>query len=446
VAGKLLLVRFSAANAGKARETRAAADARSPAARQYRHRHRSEGGSTPITPQQAEEAILSHLSVLSAQSRPLEACIGQTLRQDVFPERDNPPFDRVCMDGIAVATEAYSRGARQFRIESMQPAGAPAVRLADSANAVEVMTGAIVPTGADCVIPLEEYDLDAGVARLKAQATAKAYRNIQRRGEDSAPGVAMLSSGIRLGAPEIAVAASAGLARLHVTRQPRIVAISTGDELVEPGQPILEHQVRRSNAYAIVAALRDRGYEHVANDHIRDHEQSLTEHLSRHLSEQDVLIMSGGVSKGRFDLVPKVLEKLAVREIFHQVAQRPGMPMYFGSGPEGQAIFGLPGNPVSTLICLVRYVVTALIFMSGRSIPPLQYVPLASAARSGKAAATYFLPVALQLDVHGTPAAMPAPTNGPGDFLALTRTQGFLELPPQTEPFAQGFAAPFYRW
>jgi molybdopterin molybdotransferase len=396
--------------------------------------------------QQAEEAILSQVSVLPAEMQPLERCSGQTLRQDVFPERDNPPFDRVCMDGIAIASEAFQRGLRRFRIESMQPAGAPALRLADPANAVEVMTGAMLPTGTDCIIPLEEYELDGEVAALKEQAIGTASRNIQRRGGDSTPGVAMLKAGVRLGAPEIAVVASAGLARVSVTRQPRIVAISTGDELVEPGEPILEYQVRRSNAYAIVAALRDRGYDQVTRDHIGDSEQSLTEHLTRHLSERDVLILSGGVSKGKFDFVPKVLERLGVRQIFYRVAQRPGMPMYFGVGPAGQAVFGLPGNPVSTCICLVRYVVAALIYMSGRGRMAPQYMPLASTGKFGLAAASYFLPVTVQIDERGAPTAVPAAPNGPGDFLALTLTQGFVELPPRTQPSAPGLLARFYPW
>ncbi len=378
--------------------------------------------------------------------QPLERCIGQTLRQDVFAERDNPPFDRVCMDGIAIASETFGRGLRRFRIESMQPAGAPALSLSDPANAVEVMTGAMLPAGTDCIIPLEEYELDGGAAALKPQAIGTASRNIQRRGADSKPGVPMLKAGVRLGAAEIAVAASAGLARVSVTRQPRIVAISTGDELVEPGEPILEYQVRRSNAYAIVAALRDRGYEQVTHDHIGDSEASLTERLTWHLTERDVLILSGGVSKGKFDFVPKVLERLGVRQIFYRVAQRPGMPMYFGVGPAGQAVFGLPGNPVSTCICLVRYVVTALIYMSGRGRMTPQYVPLASTGKWGLPAASYFLPVTVQVDERGAPTAAPAPPNGPGDFLALTPTQGFVELPPRSQPLAPGFVARFYPW
>ena len=152
------------------------------------------------------------------------------------------------------------------------------------------------------------------------------------------------------------------------------------------------------------------------------------------------------MSKGKFDLVPKILANLGVKQIFYQVAQRPGMPMYFGSGPAGQAVFGLPGNPVSTCMCLVRYVVPALVSMSGRVRVPEQQVSLAAAVNLARAKATSFLPVKVQDDEHGMPRAVPAPTNGPGDFLALRGTDGFVELPPRAEPFAEGFVGPFYRW
>lgn len=349
------------------------------------------------------------------------------------------------MDGIAIASEAFANGQRRFRIESVQQAGTPAVRLSQAANAVEVMTGAMVPAGTDCVIPLEEYDLEAEVAVLKSTATAKRTRNIQRRGADSDRCVAMLRAGVRLGGPELAVAASAGLARLSVTRAARVIAISTGDELVEPGQPILEHQVRRSNAYAIMGALHRRGVERVANDHIRDDAQSLHERLSRHLSEQDVLILSGGVSKGKFDLVPKALERAGVTQVFHQVAQRPGMPMYFGTAPAGQLVFGLPGNPVATLMCLIRYVEPALACLAGLGWPRAERMPLGAPVRFGRPL-TCFLPVTVQLDEMGAPRATPAPANGPGDFLALTRSQGFVELPPRSAEFPSGFMTNFHPW
>jgi len=391
----------------------------------------------------AERAIRERLRELPAEVRPLDQCVGRTLRQDVYAERDNPPFDRVCMDGIAVTSAA--RGQRTFTIEATQPAGAPAVRLSIPRNAIEVMTGAVLPLGTDCVIPVEEYELTAGAVALHDQVVIEPYRNVQRRGSDSRPGVPMLRAGIRLGAPEIAVVASAGLASVSVSRQPTLMVISTGDELVDPGKPIADHQVRRSNAYAIVAALREHGFDQVGNDHIADDENTLRDRLARHLNECDVLILSGGVSKGRFDLVPKVLRDLRVEQVFHQIAQRPGMPMWFGISSEGRAVFGLSGNPVSTLVCLARYVIPAILTaMEADPVAP-ETVGLASGVTRGRTVAT-FVPVSLRSDGHGGTSAVPVVPNGSGDFLALAGTAGFVELPPQPDPYPEGFVARLYRW
>ena len=393
----------------------------------------------------AQETIDARMVRLPAESRPLEQCIGQTLREDVFAERDNPPFDRVCMDGIAINSNALARGQRQYPIAGVQPAGSPALHLPSDVVAIEVMTGAMMPVGTDCVIPLEEYDLLDGVVSLKEKAQGEPYRNVQQRGSDSRPGVPMLTAGTRLGAPEIAVVASAGRASVHVTRQPRLVVISTGDELIEPGQPIEEHQVRRSNAYAVVAALREHGFQSVTHDHIHDNEDLLRQRLAQHLDACDVLILSGGISKGRFDLVPTALKSLQVEEVFHQVAQRPGMPMWFGVGREGQAVFGLPGNPVATLICLIRYVVPALATAMGQPYSPPEPIALAAAIKRGRPMASY-IPVTLQYDTSGQQLAMPRVPNGSGDFLALAGTTGFVALPPQAEGYPEGFLAHLYRW
>ena len=401
----------------------------------------------PITPRMAQSAIEAQLTLLPIERRPLEECVGQTLREDVYAERDNPPFDRVCMDGIAISSSSLARGLRRYPIEGMQSAGAPPIELLNVENAVEVMTGAVMPRGTDCVIPMEEYDLADGVVSLKDRAHGAAFRNVQRRGEDSQPGVPMLRTGTRLGSPEIAVVASAGLATVGVSRQPTFMVVSTGDELIEPGEPIADHQVRRSNAYAIVAALRARDFEQIANDHIVDNEDTLSTRLAQHLAQRDVLILSGGVSKGKFDLVPKVLKNLGVREVFYQVAQRPGMPMWFGVGPQGQFVFGLPGNPVATLVCLIRYVVPAAIMAMGTRQVPQEHIALASPVKQGRPM-TYFLPVSVAINETATLTAIPRPPNGPGDFLALTGADGFIELPPQPQPegFPTGFVAPFYRW
>jgi molybdopterin molybdotransferase len=394
----------------------------------------------------AGQAIEANLRPLPAEVRPLEICIGQTLRQDVLAERDNPPFDRVCMDGIAIHSDAWQRGLKRFRIEAVQRAGEPAVVLAHGDSAIEVMTGAVLPHGTNCVIPQEEYDAGEGEVALKGTAAAGvAWRNVQRRGADSLPGEPMLVAGTVLGAPEMAAVASAGLAQVQVSRQPRVMVISTGDELVAPGLPILPHQVRRSNAYAVLAALQGRGFAELADDHLPDDEHVLRERLALYLGQHDFLVLSGGISKGRFDLVPAVLKSLGVKEVFQQVAQRPGMPMWFGVGPAGQAVFGLPGNPVSTLICLIRYVVPALKMVMGSRKDHQEPIALAEAFKF-KRPMTYFLPVAVQHDGSGRALAVARPANGPGDFLSLTRAQGFVELPPQPEGHPAGAVVSLYRW
>jgi molybdopterin molybdotransferase len=393
----------------------------------------------------AREAIDARLTRLATESRSLIECIGQILREDIYAERDNPPFDRVCMDGIAVRSDAFFRGVRRFTMEATQAAGSPALTLANTEGAIEVMTGAMMPLGTDCVIPLEEYDVVASTVSLKDKASGEPHRNVQRRGSDSKPGIPMLKAGTRLGGPEIGVVASAGRATVSVSRQPSFMVISTGDELVEPGQPILEHQVRRSNAYAVIGALRKHGFQNVSDDHIVDSEDVLRERLSRHLAERDALVLSGGVSKGKFDLVPKILKSLQVEEVFYQVAQRPGMPMWFGVGPSGQAVFGLPGNPVSTLMCLMRYVVPAIDTAMGADATGTETVALSEPIRRGRPTAS-FVPVEIHYGPRGLRSAVPRIPNGSGDFLALAGTAGFIELPPSTEAYPEGFVADLYRW
>ena len=401
--------------------------------------------STLITPRLAEEAINSRLTCLPIESLPLTQCVGGTLRENIYAERDAPPYDRVFMDGIAVDSEQLRRGLRRFRIQATQAAGSPALRLASGDNAIEVMTGSVLPLAADCVIPVEQYDVADGVVLLKSAVATTPYNNVHRRGSDSRQGALLLKSGTLLRAPEIAVAASAGMARVRVSSQPAVMIVSTGDELVEPGDPIADYQVRRSNAYACAATLRKRGFARVGDDHLLDDEEILRERLALHLTTHEVVILSGGVSMGKFDLVPKVLVQLGVQEVFHNVAQRPGRPMWFGIGPQGQSVFGLPGNPVSTLVCLIRYVIPAIAEAMGTSRLPPERLALASPVTFQPPLA-YFLPVAIEHDEGGRPWVHPRPPNGSGDFLSLAGSDGFVELPPGPNTYPKGFVSNVYRW
>jgi molybdopterin molybdotransferase len=398
-----------------------------------------------MTPRLAVEAISSRLTCLPIESLPLTQCVGGTLRENVYAERDQPPFDRVTMDGIAVDSEALRRGLRRFRIQGTQAAGAPALKLKSTEDAIEVMTGAMLPLGSDCVIPVEQLDVANGFASLNAVVTPSPYHNIHRRGSDTRQGRLLLEAGTLLRAPEIAVAASAGMARVRVSSQPAIMVVSTGDELIEPGDPITDYQVRRSNAYAVAATLRKRGFGRVGDDHVPDDESLLRARLELHLTTHEVIILSGGVSMGKFDLVPKALLQLGVEEVFHNIEQRPGKPMWFGIGPQGQSVFGLPGNPVSTLVCLIRYVIPAIAEAMGTKRREPERLALAAPV-SLQHALTYFLPVNIAHDDWGRPWANPRPLNGSGDFLSLAGTDGFVELPPGPNTYPKGFVTSVYRW
>jgi molybdopterin molybdotransferase len=367
------------------------------------------------------------------------------LRENVYAERDQPPFDRVTMDGIAVESEALRRGMNRFRIQGTQAAGAAPLRLESGDHAIEVMTGAMLPAGCDCVIPVEQIDVADGFAALKSAVVSTAYHNVHRRGADGRQGTLLLEAGTLLRAPEVAVAASAGMARVRVSSQPAVMVVSTGDELIEPGEPITEYQVRRSNSYAVAATLRKRGFGRIGDDHVPDDEELLRERLTLHLTTHEVLVLSGGVSMGKYDLVPKVLLQLGVQEVFHKIAQRPGKPMWFGIGPQGQAVFGLPGNPVSTLVCLIRYVIPAIAAAMGTKRDPQERLALAEPVLV-QPALTYFLPVNIAADDWGRPWAVPRPPNGSGDFSSLAGTDGFVELPPGPNTYPKGFVSSIYRW
>jgi molybdopterin molybdotransferase len=398
-----------------------------------------------LEPAQAEELIEQQLQCLPIESLPLAHCAGAVLRENIYAERDQPPFDRVAMDGIAVDSGAVRGGHRKLRIQATQAAGDPPLSLADQGACIEVMTGAVVPFGCDSVVPVEQISIASGSAEIAVDLNIDPWQNIHRRGTDSRQGALLLPSGSELRAPEIAIAASAGMARVRVSGQPMLVVISTGNELVEPGEPILPHQVRRSNAYAISAALRSHGFQRVADDHILDDIVELRQRLKFHLETHDVLILSGGVSMGKMDLVPRALDELGVRTVFHKVAQRPGKPMWFGMSSAGTAVFALPGNPVSSIVCLTRFVLPALYTAMGRTRPVPEKMALGGPVNVGTSL-TFFMPVRVEVDDWGRAWAVPKPTNGSGDFTALAGTDGFVELPPGPNVYPKGFVTRLHRW
>jgi len=399
-----------------------------------------------LTPTEAEKLIREAVLPAEPEDCPIDEAQGRVLRSAIRADRDLPPFDRATMDGYALRTAAVEAGVVRFRIEAVQAAGQPPRSLGEAPEAcVEIMTGAPLPAGADCVVPYEEASRDDATVTLAAgKAFASGYA-VHRRGSDHRAGATIIPVGKRLTGREIAVAASCGCAVLQVSRRPAIAVVATGDELVAVAATVAAHQIRRSNDYALRAALIQSDFPGVDRFHVGDVPQKVGDLLQRILGSHDAVLLTGGVSMGRFDYIPAELERQGVRKIFHGVAQRPGKPLWFGLGPRGQPVFALPGNPVSAYTCLHRYVLPAFARAAGAIPPPPRRVALA-AAFTFRPRLARFLPVALGEGPQGEHRATPVPGNTSGDFASLVGTDGFVELAAEQEEFPAGHLVPFWPW
>lgn len=398
----------------------------------------------------------------------LHAAAGRILREDIHADRPYPAQDRSYMDGVAIAFGDWEKGARAFPIEGVARAGAPRAARAARGACVEIMTGAAIPEGADTVIPYEDVDIAHGVARVKADVASHRGRHVHARGSDCAAGDVLVAVGARLNAAHVATAASVGAARLAVSRLPRVAIVSTGDELVAVGAVPAEHQVRASNGAALAALLAP--WAEVSERRCGDDPADLAASLAEALAGADMLLVTGGVSAGKFDLVPETLAALGVEKVFHKIAQKPGKPLWFGTwpspptplplasvagegtgvraerpGPAKEAprlVFGLPGNPVSTLVCARRYVLPLVWAKSGWARP-------AEAASHDEAVPasrlTRFLSARVE-ENDGIRRTASAPINGSGDFAGFGRSDGFVEVPPSENARAAGEKFSFFPW
>ncbi|ELR70021.1 Molybdopterin biosynthesis protein MoeA [Fulvivirga imtechensis AK7] len=361
--------------------------------------------------------------------------------EDVYADRDFPPFNRVMMDGIAIDSHEWEKGRREYTIEGIQTAGSPQAVLSDSKNCLEVMTGAMLPQGTDVVIRYEDVTVEGKKALIDLEEI-KVLQNIHLKGTDRKAGDVLMSKSQVLSPAEIAVLATVGKSKVKVAKHLRIAIVSTGDELVDIEDTPNPYQIRKSNVYALGAALAD--LRHKTNIfHIKDEKQVLTSELKVILAEHDVVILSGGVSKGKKDYVPEVLSSLGVEKYFHGVKQRPGKPFWFGKHNSGTAVFALPGNPVSTFMCFYKYVVAYLNASYGKKgkqakaklAAPFSFAPELS----------YFLQVKV-VYAGGELQAEPVVGRGSGDLANLLEADAFLELPPDRAQFEAGEVFPLYTY
>lgn len=362
---------------------------------------------------------------------------GRILKEDIKADRDFPPFDRVSMDGIALNFDAFDKGQRSFKIEGVQAAGSPELTLKDTVNCIEAMTGAVLPLNTNVVIQYELLSIENGIATVDLE-TVKYFQNIHKKGLDRKSGVILIEQNKVISSAEIGVFATVGKSTVKVAKQPKVMIISTGNELVEVNEVPAEHQIRRSNVYTLVSLLK-RLHIKAETAHILDDKEVLKAKIECFLSEFDVLIFSGAVSKGKFDFIPEVLNELGVEKQFHKVKQRPGKPFWFGK-KEAKTVFAFPGNPVSTYASCLKYFYPwyhKSMGLNGKN----EEQAILSENFYFKPSMTYFLQVKLT-QKEGRLYATPISGKGSGDLANLVDADAFLELPDDRSNFTKGEVFP----
>ncbi len=388
-----------------------------------------------ILVEEAEKILLSQVKDFGKESIQFETSIKRVLAEDIIADRDMPPFNRATLDGIAINYTSYEKGICAFKIKSTQAAGDIPVEITVDDECIEIMTGAALPDTTDTVIGYEDLDIHNQNVTITSTSINKG-QGIHTKAKDKKKNEILATANQPITPVIINIAASVGKTKLLVKKLPRVVVISSGNELVEVDETPSPYQIRRSNSYTVKAALEQ--YNLFADMlHIPDDLGITKQKIKDCLQTYDVIILSGGVSMGKFDYVPQALKELSVEKLFHKVQQRPGKPFWFGAHENGGLVFALPGNPVSTFMCLYRYFLPWLKACMGLSSNQNNYAIL-SKDFSFASLLQYFLQVKLHVNKEGHLIATPVEGNSSGDFANLLETDAFMELPLEQNNFTKG--------
>ena len=400
-----------------------------------------------ISVEEAKNIVLNSAQNFSVEEIPFIKSVGRVLNEEIRADRDFPPFNRVSMDGIVIDYASFKNGQRVFKIEGIQAAGSKQLTLVNSVNCIEVMTGAVLPNNANTVIRYEDVSIDNGIATINIDAINNG-QNIHIKGKDGKKGDLLIEENVEISAAEIGVLATVGKSLVKVVKQPKVMIVSTGDELVAVEETPLEHQIRRSNVFTLVSLL-ERLNISSETAHITDNKVVLKSKIEAYLQEYDVLLFSGAVSKGKYDFLPEVFEELGVSKLFHKVAQRPGKPFWFGrkvsfsmseqsvykNEKEQTIVFGFPGNPISTFVnCLVYFYPW---YYKSVGIEIKEESAILGEDVTFKPSLDYFLQVKL-VSEKGKLIAIPISGNGSGDLASLVKTDAFIQLPNDKTEFKKG--------
>ena len=363
--------------------------------------------------------------------------LGLVLAQEIKTDREYPPFDRSTRDGYAVQSKEVAPSTK-LRCAGEIKAGDTVKEELARGSCVQIMTGAAVPPGADAVVMIEHTQREGDAIRFEREA--QAGQNIVARGSEAAAGETILRPGTRLGYAELAIAAQVGATQLECAKRPRVAILSTGDEVVRVDETPGEFQIRNSNSVSLAAQVRIAGGEPVVLGNAADRVEVLGEKIERGLRE-DALVLSGGVSMGKYDLVEKVLKAMGAEFFFDAVAIRPGRPAVFGMCQE-KPVFGLPGNPVSTMVTFELFVAPAIDLLSGAEARPLALAEATLAETlKEKPGLTHFLPARVEW-VGTKPQVKALKWQGSGDIAALAKANCFLVVAAGREKIEVGERVP----
>ena len=354
--------------------------------------------------------------------------LGFVLAQEVKTDREYPPFDRSTRDGYAVRSKEAVPGAGLKCVGEIKAGDTVSDALA-AGTCLQIMTGAAVPAGADAVVMIEHTKREGDLVRF--ERAAQAGQNVVPRGREAAASQTILTPGMRLGYAELALAAQVGAVQLQCAKRPRVAILSTGDEVVLVDETPGAFQIRNSNSVSLAAQVRIAGGEPVVLGNAADRIEDLGEKIEKGLKE-DALVLSGGVSMGKYDLVENALKAMGAEFFFDAVAIRPGKPAVFGIC-QGKPVFGLPGNPVSTMVTFELFVAPAIDLLSGAEARSLPLVEARLAeAMNEKSGLAHFLPA--HIEWRGpVPEVKALKWQGSGDIAALSKANCFLVVPEDKE-------------
>jgi molybdopterin molybdotransferase len=395
--------------------------------------------------QEAITLILQQARSFGLEEVNLEASLGRVMGETLYADRPYPPFNRSAMDGYAIiAADLITKNLNCLELIEEVMAGQTAQKKLQSGQCIKIMTGAPVPDEADTVIRVEDTSLDDRKVIFHLQAKdIKRGQNIAKKGEDLQREDPIFEEGQMIESAEMVALAVTGKTRIQVKKRPEIAVISTGDEIVQPGEAVLPHQIRNSNKFAIQAFLDTYHipitFAALTKDNIPDLQKVLSQAL-----KYDIIIVSGGVSMGDADLVPEVLTSLGVKKVFHKVKIKPGKPLWFGATPSGGAVFALPGNPVSCQFACKLFIEPYLRKCFG--LPRLEPMLLPfNGTRKKKSKLDEFFPCQIT-QAHSMTAITPILFNGSGDIKATLNSNGIAHHPADTETIHNGDLIHFSPW